>query len=288
MRRIHLLVGALLASLLIAGCGGDADDAPRSAQDVLSDPGPVHVHGLGVNPADNALFIATHTGVWRLPEGEKEATRVADRYQDTMGFAVVGPDRFIGSGHPDMREDLPPFLGFIESADAAQSWRQVSLLGEADFHVLEASGARVYGFGSNYQSRSAQLLVSDNRGRDWTRRDFPEPFASLAISPNDPDTAIASGDRRLFLTTDGGRAWKPVDGTPGLLVWAQDGVFRIDQAGSVAASPRPGADWTEVGSIGGAPAAFDSDGGSLFAALHDGSIRQSRGGRDWKLRFTPQ
>jgi hypothetical protein len=36
-----------------------------------------------------------------------QARRVADRYQDTMGFTVTGPDRFLGSGYPDGRDDLP-------------------------------------------------------------------------------------------------------------------------------------------------------------------------------------
>src|SRR5687767_1130402 len=41
-----------------------------------SDAGPVHVHGLGINPADRALFIATHTGLFRVGEGVSEAKRV--------------------------------------------------------------------------------------------------------------------------------------------------------------------------------------------------------------------
>jgi hypothetical protein len=75
------------------------------------DPGPIHVHGLGINPKDGALFVATHTGLFRAGEGEPKATRVADRFQDTMGFTVVGPNRFLGSGHPEghvrelLRED---------------------------------------------------------------------------------------------------------------------------------------------------------------------------------------
>ncbi|MDQ3275042.1 MAG: exo-alpha-sialidase, partial [Actinomycetota bacterium] len=64
-----------------------------------ADPGVVHVHGLGINPKDGALFVATHTGVFRIPESG-QAVRIADRWQDTMGFTVVGPDHFLASGHP--------------------------------------------------------------------------------------------------------------------------------------------------------------------------------------------
>lgn len=130
-----LLSMAVLAA--VAGCGDNASEPRRATVD---DAGPIHVHGLGVDPVDGALFVATHTGLFRAAEGESRARRVADRYRDTMGFAIVGPGRFLGSGHPDGREQLPPFLGLIESRDAGRSWDAVSLQGEVDFHVLEASG----------------------------------------------------------------------------------------------------------------------------------------------------
>ena len=48
---------------------------------------------------------AVLAGALALPE-DGEATRIADRFQDTMGFTVVGPSTFLGSGHPDSVEDL--------------------------------------------------------------------------------------------------------------------------------------------------------------------------------------
>ena len=60
----------------------------------------VHVHGLGVDPGDGMLYAATHSGLFKIPE-QGEAERVANRAQDTMGFSIVGPGRFIGSG-PDV------------------------------------------------------------------------------------------------------------------------------------------------------------------------------------------
>jgi hypothetical protein len=74
-----------------------------------------------------------------VPNGKKTAERVGDSYQDTMGFTVVGPNRFLGSGHP-ATDDLPPLLGLIESTDAGKTWEHVSLLGEADSHVLRSAG----------------------------------------------------------------------------------------------------------------------------------------------------
>jgi hypothetical protein len=197
---------AALIAVAIAACGGETEERPRAAVPT-DDPGPVHVHGLGVNPRDDALFVATHTGLFRSAPHERSATRVADRRQDTMGFTVVGPDHFLGSGHPDFRAKLPPFLGLIESRDAGRSWRPISLLGKADFHILEATGERVYGFGSDWQTREQRLLVSRDGGGRWEQRPTPEPLLSLAVSPDDPEHVVASGERRLYGSTDGGGTW---------------------------------------------------------------------------------
>jgi hypothetical protein len=202
---------------------------------MIEDPGPVHVHGLGVNPAEGALFVATHTGLFRAPRGELRAQRVADRYQDTMGFTVTGPNRFLGSGHPDGRDKLPPFLGLIRSADAGRTWEPVSLMGERDFHVLEAAGDRIYGYGSDFDSKRASLLVSDDGGRSWTERDPPEPLAALAIDPQDPQRVVAAGKNGTYLSTDGGDAWRTLSSESGLLAWTgADALFVV---GSTAPLP---------------------------------------------------
>lgn len=255
----------------------------------MSDPGPVHVHGLGVNPSDEALFIATHTGLFRAAKGERRARRVANRFQDTMGFTVTGPDDFLGSGHPDGRDDLPPFLGLIRSTDAGRTWKPVSLLGERDFHVLEAAGPRIYGYGSDFDSREGGLLVSDDGGRRWEERTAPEPLASLAIDPRNSDRVVASGERGIYSSTDAGGRWRPLAGEPGLLAWtAPDALFLVRPDGSVSRSSDGGLSWQPAGETGGRPAAFDNDGGDLYVALHDGRVeRSSDGGRTWALRSAP-
>lgn len=285
----RLLTVLVLIGVLVGGCGngGDPSTDPGVSEypgpAVSDDPGPVHVHGLGVNPSDGALFIATHTGLFRLAPDEQEAVRVADRFQDTMGFTIVGPDHFLGSGHPDGRDDLPPFLGLIESSDAGESWQPVSLLGDADFHALEARGDRVYGFGSDWESREAQFLVSSDGGESWDERDFPEDFVSLAIHPDDADTMLASGEASTYLSTDAGSSWRQLGSAGGLVAWPSSReMLIIDWEGSVLSSA-DGSDWEEVGEVDGEPAAFESERDGLFVALHDGTIKHSAdGGRSWK------
>ena len=280
--RFPLLAVAALA-LVSVGCGGESDSSLSAGPDLG---GPVHVHGLGLNPGDGALFIATHTGLFRSAEGVRRSERVGDRSQDTMGFSVVGPDHFLGSGHPDLRDDLPPLLGLIESRNAGATWEPVSLLGQADFHVLESSGNRVYGFDAS----GGRLLLSRDGGKTWTRRRAPEPLVSLAIHPNDARRIIASGKRALYRSGDEGRRWRRVTRAAGLLAWPEPRrTYLIAGNGTVSRSDDAGAAWREVGNLGGQPAAFESeDESELYAALHDGSVKRSAdGGQSWHVRSRP-
>ena len=287
-------VGVQLLVLLTAvgglsACMGDDDrtspsPAAREAP-VVEDAGPIHVHALGVNPKDGALFIATHTGLFRASgEGEKPK-RVADRWQDTMGFTVTGSDRFLGSGHPDGREDLPPFLGLIESTDAGRTWQEVSLQGTMDFHVLEAAENRIYGFGSEWDTKAQRLLVSNDGGDTWWRRKAPEPLIDLAIAPGDADTAVLAGSRGLHITRDAAQSWRELTGAPGLLMWLGRQLIAVDRRGVVRAAADGLRHWQVRGQVDGEPAALAAGPGrALYVALHDGTIRHSEdGGVSWSV-----
>jgi hypothetical protein len=239
-----------------------------------ADPGPVHVHGLGVNPADGSLFIATHTGLYRTAEDESRATRVGSSSQDTMGFTIVGPDRFLGSGHPDRRQDLPPLLGLIESTNAGESWEPISLLGEADFHVLRSAGDRVYG----YDATNDRLLASADEGRSWEELQRPGPMLDLAVHPSQRNRVVASAqgtsEPALYGSLDGGKSWRAIGQVVGLLAWpAPDRLYAVTLDGEVLHSVDDGATFERRGQIGGEAAAFVAEGDAdLYVALHDGTI----------------
>jgi hypothetical protein len=256
----------------------------------VADAGPLHVHGLGVNPADGALFIATHTGLYRSGAGESKSLRVGDSRQDTMGFTVAGADRFLGSGHPDLRDDLPPLLGLIESTDSGRSWEPIALLGEADFHVLRSAGERVYG----YDSSNDRLLVSRDAGRTWDEVERPAPLVDLAADPEDSGHVIASGvsdfSHGLYESRDGGGSWKRIGNEVGLLAWPDPRrLFLVNGDGSVSLSTDGGKRFDRRGTTGGSPAALLGQGSDeLYVALHDGTIERSTdGGATWTVRSTP-
>ena len=274
--RFQCLLAAIVATaaVVMAGCGGGGPSASADG------PGPEHVHGLGINPADSALYIATHTGLFRMERGSESAKRVGDRFQDTMGFAVVGPDHFLGSGHPDLRDELPPLLGLIESRDAGRSWRPISLLGDADFHALRSSGDHVRG----YDASGGRLMTSQDAGRSWTEHAPPEALIDVVVDPADPQRIVAAGASGLHMSGDGGRSWRALPGEAALLAWpVPDRLYAVGLDGDVRVSGDGGRSWSALEEVPGEPAAVTApDTRTLIVALHDGAfVSTSDGGRTW-------
>jgi hypothetical protein len=289
---VALVTGAAVIGLAVVLSSGDGGPASPSALDLVEnvEPGPIHVHGLGINPEDGSLFIATHTGLWRTAAGETQAERVGDHMQDTMGFTIIGADRFLGSGHPDQQqyrdEGLPPLLGLIESTDAGESWQPISLLGKADFHVLRSKGNRIYGF----DSTNERLMFSRDAGRTWVERRPPAPLVDMAVNPSNLSHLIASGEAGLWKSASEGRAWTFEGEGIGLLAWPVPGrLYLVNTAGEVRMSPNGGKRWTTVGDVGGEAAALLAQTPrELYVALHDGTIKRSPdGGRTWSIRSKP-
>jgi hypothetical protein len=282
MGRLPFVRAAGLAAavlVLVSACGGGSGGSPTADG---ADPGVAHVHGLGVDPADGTLYAATHYGVFRMPE-QGEPTRIADRYQDTMGFTVAGPGHFLGSGHPDPREDRPSNLGLIESTDGAKSWEDLSLSGEADFHALEFAHGQVYG----YNSQSGRLMVSRDK-KTWDNRALL-PMADLAVSPDSPDVLVATTERGLAQSTDGGRTFGVVSGAPPLffVTWPEPAaLYGVTVSGAVVVSRDGGSTWEQRGSLDGRPAALTAtDADTVYAATESGIYASTDGGRTFTTRY---
>lgn len=276
-----LTLGLVLAVASISGgvlvACGDQSDAVFATEAIG------HVHGLGIDPADDALFIATHEGLFRAPEGATSAERVGASSQDTMGFTVSGPGRFLGSGHPGPGEDGPASLGLIESDDAGLSWRAVSLTGAADLHVLRSSAGSIYAA----DALSGKLLVSTDGGTTWAARRPPAPIVDLAVDPSDPRGIVVSTEAGLARSRDAGQTWQPLDGDVGLLVWPDpQALYLVDAEGRVHVSEEGGGGWSDLGDIGGPPAALAAGSAEVvYAASADGTvIESSDGGVSWEIR----
>jgi hypothetical protein len=260
---------------LVTGCSGTESTFDDAAPEAMPEPGFGHVHGLGVNPADGVLYAATHYGVWRVPT-DGRPVRIADRYQDTMGFTVAGPDHFLGSGHPDPRENLPSHLGLIESRDRAETWKPLSLLGEADFHALEARHGRIYG----YDSTSSTFMISSD-GRTWQHL-AQAGLLDFTVAPSQPDVVLGTSEQGLVRSDDSGGSFTPVAGAPRLafIDWSQGGLYGVDATGVVWTSSDGGTRWERRADAGSQPGALIvTEDSQIFTATEDGIVTSTDAAR---------
>ena len=279
--RSAYLLGAVALASALSGCGGTDSPAPPGTRGSADDTALGHVHGLGVDPRDDTLYVASHNGVFRVTD-DRQRERVADRWQDTMGFAVVGPGHFLGSGHPDLtEEDLPSSLGLIESTDGAETWEAVSLLGDADLHAIEPVGDRIYA----YDSHTGSLITTTNR-TDWDTI-TTQPVYDLAANPDDPTTVYATTDQGVLVSSTNQDEPVEVPGAPTLtgVDWQPDGSLvgvAPDGAVMVTDDPTTG-DWREAGTLDGPAEAVDAIAGRWHAATDTGVYESTDDGATWRL-----
>lgn len=260
-RRVRLrVVGLAAVAVLVAGATllmgrpGPARDAGAAAFPI--------VHGLGVNPADGALYAAAHDGLYRIP-ATAGPVRVAGRVQDLVGFVVTGPDRFLASRHPDPDDTARLPTGLIGSTDAGQTWTTRSTSRSTDFHALDASSDTVYG----YDASIAKLLVSGD-GQAW--RSTPlAAVTDVAVNPANSREVLATTVTGVTRSRDRGRTFAPpTDPLMLLLSWTLDGVLvGVTPQGLVQSSRDAGRSWGPLGSVGGTPQALTAAGDAVHVAV---------------------
>ena len=295
----------ILAALAAAGCGGSQDAAggspaqSRPLSDRLVDLGkkPPLVNALDVDPATGDYLLTTNRGFWRIdPESDEveqlRGTVTSGRRSSTVGtfleIQVTGPGELLGSGHPDTKDELPPYLGLMESSDGGESWSIISRLGSADLHKIVLKHDRMYAF----DAVLGAILVSEDGGRTFTEHFTPRSLViDFEVDPEDPDRIFASTERELLRSEDGGDGWRPVERAEGIrMVWtAPDAFFRAERDGAVSRSRDGGGSWEPIGSVPGEPYKFKALGTEeLLLALSDGTVVHTRdGGRTWEETFRP-
>lgn len=270
-RALLATAGTALASLVLAACGGGSSDAGETAaatSEALS-----HVHGLGVDPADGRVYVATHNGLYTIAKGEKPKL-VGDRRDDFMGFTVTGKNTFIASGHGAPGSGRPGNLGLVETHDAGRKWTSWSLSGKADFHSLESAKGIVYGY------EGGRIRVSDDL-KSWDDRATLEAL-DLAVNPGG-DTLLATTAEGVVTSTDGGRTFGEGSGQVQAFVsWpAEKSLFGIDTSGRLSGSGDGGKSWKQLTTVpGGQPQALTAvDADHILAATMTGVYESRDGGR---------
>ncbi|HZH24351.1 MAG TPA: hypothetical protein VEY49_05560 [Solirubrobacteraceae bacterium] len=302
MRRAALLLA--FGCALLTACGGsDQGGAGPVPEARLSDrlvdfsKDPPYVNALDIDPADGVFLLTTNRGFWRIDADSGEVEQVRGRItaqgkSATVGtfleLLATGPGTLIGSGHPDEEGSLPAFLGFIESRDGGRSWSVIARLGDADLHKIVSKHDRLYAF----DAVLGALLVSTDGGRSFTEHFTPRGLIiDFEVDPADPDKIVASTEKQLFVSTDGGDRWRGLDQGDGIrLAWpAARALYRAEVDGTVGLSVDGGASWEDVGKVPGEPYKFKPlDAERLYLALSDGTIMGTRdGGRTWTEAFRP-
>lgn len=265
---ITLAIGLVVAAVLVLTMNDEPPaDAGGGAPAEME-----HIHGIGIDPGDGAVYAGTHYGLFRIADGS--ATRVAE-VQDYMGFTVAGPGHFLASGHPGEGQGGPSSVGLIESTDAGETWETLSLSGEADFHALEYRHGRVYGL----NSMTGQLLTSTDK-QSWAEISSAE-IADFAVSPDDPDVLVATTQQGLTRSTDDGTTFEAVESAPVMVFvsWADDGTLAgVTPDGVVYTAQEPAGEWTEQAALDGQPEALTIDSATQIYAAANGTVLASTDG----------
>ncbi|MDD7921266.1 F510_1955 family glycosylhydrolase [Actinomycetospora callitridis] len=278
----------ILPTVLGAACTRDdtASGRPEPSPSVLG-----HVHGLGIDPLNGGLYVATHGGLFRAgPTGLEKVGTSAAANRDLMGFLVVGPGVFLASGHPSPLEATPNPLGLVRSTDGGLSWQTIALSGEVDFHALAQGPGGIYGVDAE-----GSVRFSQDGGVRWEAWPAP-PALDVAADPHRPGhlvLAVVGG----IAAVDGSAASAP--GTPAPVVelapqmaylsWAPDGeLFGLTTDARLLASPDGGASWLPRATVpGGRPQSLTAVGQERVLAATAGGVHESRdGGRTFTTLAT--
>lgn len=268
MNRRRVAVGALAAALtasLATGCSTatpTADPTPPVATSTAPSPSTTdaattievkadsaaleHIHNLGLS--GDTLLLGSHQGLFRQPAGQPPR-RISKPF-DVMGF-TIDDDRWLASGHPGAGMNAPSDLGLLESRDSGESWAEVSLAGQVDFHRLSASNEVVLGVNSG----DGLLWRSGDGGRNWDTLGSG-PF-DVALSPRDARRAVGTTQDGPITSNDGGRSWTPIADAPtiALLAWTTDRLWGVSPEGDVHSSTDSGETWRRSGTVPGSPSA---------------------------------
>lgn len=229
----RILLPAILAGLITAGCGENAESEPAETQvpenevgeEAASTEAPetenasddfempfdgtfTHLHGMGYIEQEDALYFSTHHGLKIFRDGNWFET--SENNNDYMGFNAVD-EGFYTSGHPSPDSDMPNPIGIQRSMDGGRSLEHLGMEGETDFHLMAAGYQSHHLFVMNPAPNSqieAGFHRSEDLGETWEQveaQGLEGEAVALAMHPTDSQLIAAATSEGVYLSEDGGQ-----------------------------------------------------------------------------------
>jgi photosystem II stability/assembly factor-like uncharacterized protein len=275
---------AVLGSLaLLTGCGTSDNQAstsgPTNGPIAQTNPDFGAVHNLLI--IDDGILFGTHHGVW-LQRKSQDPVPVGDSRFDVMGLAKHAGG-LVASGHPGATEEQVGNIGLRGSLDQGQSWKNISLTGQVDFHRLVSSGQRILGLSAT----DGALLVSDDNGNTWEMLPNPNLF-DLALDPSNSSNVVGTTETGPMLSTDGGKTFAPIVGAPllALLGWDTTRLVGVSPDGLIYESLDQGTTWSKIASVTGQVRAIATQKDEIAVLAGTDLYYSSDAGRSFTIRMT--
>lgn len=283
MKRYFEIVGILGSLALLTGCGtSDSQVSPAGPTNV-----PIAkansefggVHNLVIT--DEGILFGTHHGVW-LQRPSQDPVPVGNSRFDVMGLTKHAGG-LVASGHPDSTEEQVGNIGLRGSLDQGQTWKNISLTGQVDFHRLVSSGQRILGLSAT----DGALLVSDDNGNTWKKLPNPNLF-DLALDPNNSFNVIGTTKTGPILSTDGGKTFAPIVGAPllALVSWDTIRLIGVSPDGLIHESLDQGTTWSKIASVTGQVRAIATQRDEIAVLAGTDLYYSSDAGQNFTIRMT--
>lgn len=234
-----------------------------------------HIHQIEI--FQNRIILGTHEGLFGYSTDGKHS-KISGATFDVMGLAVSG-SKIYASGHPGPGDKRPGLLGLLVSADGGKKWRQVSLLGKVDFHLLEVAGDVILGG----DSASGSLFYSDDGGLSWSSRG-KNFYTAVALSPRANGAAIAISNGKLFIFKEGFKKGEEISAMnkASNLVWVESGLY-ITRGNQIMVSQDLGKTWSMKSKFNEDIGSLRGDSQNLIVTIGADIYRSKNGGKSFAL-----